>query len=81
MTSYQKDKLNKDAKTLVDIARMLDTDGRFRVLPSVLRGIADDVLSATGVNGNNDIFMKPVEPIGGTMPKKQENRVGVGVQP
>lgn len=43
MTKLQKDKLEGDAKTLIDISRMLENEGRFKVLPSVLLGIADDI--------------------------------------
>lgn len=43
MTVDQKHKLKKDAKTLVDISTMLEHDGRFKVLPSILKDIANDI--------------------------------------
>ena len=39
----QVDNLKLDAKTLVDISRLLEMDGRFRAMPGILRGIADDI--------------------------------------
>lgn len=45
LTEYQIEMLRIDAKTLVDISRMMEMDGRFKVLPSILNGIANDIES------------------------------------
>lgn len=45
LTEYQIEMLRIDAKTLVDISRMMEMDGRFKVLPSILNGIASDIES------------------------------------
>jgi len=44
ITEYQLENLKLDAKTLVDISRVMEVDGRFKVLPSILDGIAMDIL-------------------------------------
>lgn len=41
------DRLRIDAKTLDDISKMMDREGSYTVLPSVLRGIVMDILSVT----------------------------------
>ena len=41
-------KLKDDARTLEDIAKVLDADGQYKVLPSILNGIADDIRLAFG---------------------------------
>lgn len=46
ITEYQLENLKLDAKTLVDISRVMEVDGRFKVLPSILDGIAMDILEA-----------------------------------
>ena len=46
LSDYEVDNLRNDAKTLVDISRMMEVDGRFKVLPSMLDGIARDILAA-----------------------------------
>ena len=44
LTEYQAENLKLDAKTLVDISRVLEMDGRFKVVPGILDGIASDIL-------------------------------------
>ena len=44
ITEYQLENLKLDAKTLVDISRVMEVDGRFKVLPGILDGIASDIL-------------------------------------
>lgn len=46
ITERQMNKLRLDAKTLVDVSRVLETDGRIPVLPGLLVGIASDILGA-----------------------------------
>ena len=46
LTEYQAENLKLDAKTLVDISRVLEMDGRFKVVPGILDGIASDILEA-----------------------------------
>lgn len=48
---YEIDKLRVDIKTLIDISRMLENDGRFKVLPSILMGIAEDFQNAIDSKG------------------------------
>lgn len=43
VTKEQVDNLKLDAKTLVDISRLLEMDGRFNAMPGILRGIAEDI--------------------------------------
>jgi hypothetical protein len=44
LTEYQAENLKLDAKTLADISRVLEMDGRFKVVPGILDGIASDIL-------------------------------------
>lgn len=44
ITEYQAENLKLDAKTLVDISRVLEMDGRFKVVPGILDSIATDIL-------------------------------------
>ena len=44
ITEYQAENLKRDAKTLVNISRVLEMDGRFKVLSGILDGIASDIL-------------------------------------
>jgi hypothetical protein len=46
ITRQQAENLKLDAKTLVDISRLLEMDGRFKVVPGILDGIASDILEA-----------------------------------
>ena len=46
ITEYQAENLKLDAKALVDISRVLEMDGRFKVMPSILGNIAMDILEA-----------------------------------
>ena len=46
ITKQQAENLKLDAKTLVDISRLLEMDGRFKAMPGILRGIADDIQEA-----------------------------------
>jgi len=43
ITRQQAENLKLDAKTLVDISRLLEMDGHFNVMPEILRGIASDL--------------------------------------
>ena len=43
ITRQQAENLKLDAKTLVDISRLLEMDGRFNAMPGILRGIASDL--------------------------------------
>jgi len=43
ITKQQAENLKLDAKTLVDISRLLEMDGRFNAMPGILRGIASDL--------------------------------------
>lgn len=48
MRDHERDQLRLDAKTLEDVARIIELESRqYKVLPSVLRGIAVDILAAT----------------------------------
>ena len=44
ITEYQAENLKLDAKTLIDISRVLEMDGRFKVVPGILDSIAMDIL-------------------------------------
>ena len=44
VSPQQVDNLRLDAKTLVDISRLLEMDGRFKVMPSILDSVAADIL-------------------------------------
>lgn len=46
ITEDQAENLKLDAKALIDISRMLEVDGRFKVLPAVLNDIATDIMEA-----------------------------------
>ena len=48
ITRQQAENLKLDAKTLVDISRLLEMDGRFNAMPGILRGIASDIQEALG---------------------------------
>lgn len=50
ITEYQAENLRIDAKTLVDISRMMEMDGRFKVLPGILDGIATDIIEAVTID-------------------------------
>ena len=52
ITEYQAENLKLDAKTLIDISRVLEMDGRFKVVPGILDSIAMDIL---------DLFKTEVE--------------------
>ena len=43
ITKQQVGNLKLDAKTLFDISRLLEIDGRFNAMPGILRGIAEDI--------------------------------------
>jgi len=43
ITKQQVENLKLDAKTLVDISRLLEMDGRFNAMPGILSGIASDI--------------------------------------
>ena len=43
ITRQQAENLKLDEKTLVDISRLLEMDGRFNAMPGILRGIASDI--------------------------------------
>lgn len=43
ITEYEAENLRLDVKTLVDISRLLEMDGRFKVMPEILNGIATDI--------------------------------------
>lgn len=45
LSDFQRDSLKLDAKTLVDISKMLEMDGRFKVLPNILGSIAMDIVN------------------------------------
>ncbi len=51
ISEYQAENLKIDAKALVDISRVLEMDGRFKVMPSILENIAMDILEAVGDEG------------------------------
>ncbi len=40
---YTTGMLKGDVRTLEDISKVLEADGRYKVLPSILNGIADDI--------------------------------------
>lgn len=48
ITRQQAENLKLDAKTLVDISRLLEMDGRFKAMPGILRGIASDLQEVMG---------------------------------
>lgn len=48
ITRQQAENLKLDAKTLVDISRLLEMDGRFNAMPAILRGIASDLQEVMG---------------------------------
>lgn len=48
ITKQQVENLKLDAKTLVDISRLLEMDGRFNAMPGILRGIASDLQEVMG---------------------------------
>lgn len=48
ITKQQAENLKLDAKTLVDISRLLEMDGRFNAMPGILRGIASDLQEVMG---------------------------------
>lgn len=48
VTRQQAENLKLDAKTLVDISRLLEMDGRFNAMPGILRGIASDLQEVMG---------------------------------
>lgn len=48
ITRQQAKNLKLDAKTLVDISRLLEMDGRFNAMPGILRGIASDLQEVMG---------------------------------
>ena len=48
---YKKSMLLIDAKTLRDISDLLGSDGRFKVLPSVLKDIARNIEEAMRGDG------------------------------
>lgn len=52
LTEYQAECLRNDAKTLVDISRMMEMEGRFKIIPNLLDGIATDILAAIDVKGS-----------------------------
>ena len=52
ITEYQVENLKLDAKTLVDISRVLEMDGRFKVVPGILDSIAMDILEIVN-DGDN----------------------------
>lgn len=43
ITRQQAENLKLDAKTLVDISRLLEMDGRFKAMPGILSSIASDL--------------------------------------
>lgn len=50
----QAENLKLDAKTLVDISRVLELDGRFKIIPPLLDGIAADILDAVSGGAADD---------------------------
>jgi hypothetical protein len=52
ITEYQAENLKLDAKTLIDISRVLEMDGRFKVVPGILDSIAMDILEIVNDGGN-----------------------------
>lgn len=52
ITEYQAENLKLDAKTLIDISRVLEMDGRFKVVPGILDSIAMDILEIVN-DGDN----------------------------
>ena len=40
--------LQSDVRTLEDAAKVLDMDGKYKILPSLLNGVADDIRKAFG---------------------------------
>lgn len=52
ITEYQVENLKLDAKTLIDISRVLEMDGRFKVVPGILDSIAMDILEIVN-DGDN----------------------------
>ena len=52
ITEYQVENLKLDAKTLIDISRVLEMDGRFKVVPGILDSIAMDILEIVNDGGN-----------------------------
>jgi len=51
ITEYEAENLRLDVKTLVDISRLLEMDGRFKVMPEILNGIATDIEKALEEKG------------------------------
>lgn len=45
--------LRLDAKTLVDISRAMEIDGRFKVIPHILDSIAGDILCVVSSEAKN----------------------------
>ena len=52
ITEYQVENLKLDAKTLIDISRVLEMDGRFKVVPGILDSIAMDILEIVNDGGD-----------------------------
>ena len=52
ITEYQAENLKLDSKTLIDISRVLEMDGRFKVVPGILDSIAMDILEIVN-DGDN----------------------------
>ena len=52
ITEYQAENLKLDAKTLIDISRVLEMDGRFKAVPGILDSIAMDILEIVN-DGDN----------------------------
>ena len=48
ITRQQAENLKLDAKTLFDISRLLEMDGRFNAMPGILRSIASDLQEVMG---------------------------------
>lgn len=57
ITEYQAENLKLDAKTLIDISRVLEMDGRFKVVPGILDSIAMDILEIVNDGGNGKEVM------------------------
>lgn len=61
ISEYEAENLKLDAKTLVDISRVLEMDGRFKVVPSILDSIANDI--ADLFKGDTSVSMRTLKEV------------------
>lgn len=55
---YYVEILKSDIRTLEDAAKVLEGDGKYKILPSLLNGVADDIRNAFSNwkgGGGNDV--------------------------